>query len=41
MKTASHSVSQLWASEGFFQGGGKSGEILFLPLEIEETTFFC
>jgi len=25
----------------FFQWGAKSGEIWFLPLEIEETTFFC
>jgi len=24
----------------FFQGG-QSGEICFLPLEIEKTTFFC
>jgi len=24
----------------FFRGGGKSGEICFLPLEIEKTTFF-
>jgi len=30
-----------WTSEGFFPGGGKSGEICFLPLEIEKTTFFC
>jgi len=26
--------------EDFFQGGAKSGEICFLPLEIEKTTFF-
>jgi len=24
-----------------FPGGAKSGEILFLPLEIEKTTFFA
>jgi len=42
-----------WASEGFFPGGSvgefpkifsrgaRSGEICFLPLEIEKTTFFC
>ena len=28
-------------SQNFFQGGAKSGEIWFLPLEIEKTTFFC
>jgi len=25
----------------YFQGGAKSGEIWFLPLEIEKTTFFA
>ena len=28
-------------SPNFFQGGAKSGEICFLPLEVEKTTFFC
>ena len=28
-------------SQHFFQGGAKSGEICFLPLEIEKTTFFA
>jgi len=28
-------------SQTFFQGGKKSGEICFLPVEIEKTTFFC
>ena len=28
-------------SQKFFQGGAKSGEICFLPLENEKTTFFC
>jgi len=28
-------------SQKIFQGGGKSGEIWFLPLEIEKTTFFA
>jgi len=30
-----------WASEGFFPGGAKSGEICFLALEIEKETFFA
>jgi len=28
-------------SQNFFQGEAKSGEICFLPLEIEKVTFFC
>jgi len=37
-----HFVNQReWASEGFFPGGAKSGEIWFIPLEIEKTTFFA
>jgi len=28
-------------SQRFFQGGAKSGEICFLPLEIEKIIFFC
>ena len=28
-------------SQNFFQGGGTHGEIWFLPLEIEKTTFFA
>jgi len=28
-------------SQNFFQVGAKSGEIWFLPLEIEKSTFFC
>ena len=28
-------------SQNFSQGGTKSGEICFLPLEIAKTTFFC
>ena len=27
-------------SQNFFPGGAESGEICFLPLEIEKTTFF-
>ena len=29
------------SSQKFFQGRAKSGEICFLSLEIEKTTFFC
>ena len=29
-----------WASEGFFPGGAKSGEIWFLPHEIEKNNLF-
>ena len=38
-----HFVNQReWASEGFLpDGGSKSGEIWFLPLEIEKRILFC
>jgi len=37
----SRGVGSKGFSQNLFHGGAKSGEIWFLPLEIEKPTFFC